>query len=125
MSYDYLDAIGGSSPILSALFYAGHQKADKLEVVLLSHTLGDRVNIGYENIVDAPIKSINGENVRDLQDLANKIGTCSEPFIRICTAEEQDVIVVPSPKHKDFHETNKRILSRYKIASDRCLDSGL
>mmetsp|Transcript_33222 Transcript_33222/g.72849 ORF Transcript_33222/g.72849 Transcript_33222/m.72849 type:complete len:463 (-) Transcript_33222:300-1688(-) len=31
LSYDYLDAIDGSSPILTALFYGGHQNPDKLE----------------------------------------------------------------------------------------------
>jgi len=86
--------------------------------------LSDRVNIGYENIVDAPIKSVNGEKIRDLEDLVSKIEASTDLFLRICTAEDQDVIVVPSPKHRDSSETNKGILSRYKITSDRCLEGG-
>lgn len=124
LSYDYLDAVDGFSPTLTALFYAGHQKAERLEVVVLSQTLSDKVNVGYENIVNAPIKTVNGQSIRDLQDLVDKIEAETEPFLRIYTADDQDVIVVPSPKHQDSAEANKRILSRYKIVRDRCLEGG-
>ena len=122
LSSDYLDAIDGDSPTLTALFYAGRQKEDRLEVVVLSQTLSDKVNIGYETIVDAPIASVNGQKVRDLQDLVDKIEAATESFLRINTAEDQDVIVVPSPKNTESAKANKRILSRYKVTHDRCLD---
>jgi len=125
LSYDYLDAIDGGSPVLTAAFYAGQQKADQLELVVLSHTLSDKVNIGYERITDAPIKSVNGQKIRDLADLVEKVEESSTgPYLRICTAEDQDVIVVPSPTNKESAEANKRILTRYKVSSDRCLDEG-
>lgn len=124
LSYDYLDAIDGGSPVLTAAFYAGQQKADRLELVVLSHTLSDKVNIGYERITDAPIKSVNGQKIRDLADLVQKIESSTESYLRICTAEDQDVIVVPSPTNMESTEANKRILNRYKVSSDRCLEGG-
>ena len=124
LSYDYFDAIDGGSPVLTAAFYAGQQKADQLELVVLSHTLSDKVNIGYERITDAPIKSVNGKKIRDLADLVQKIESSTEPYLRICTAEDQDVIVVPSPTNAESTEANKRILNRYKVSNDRCLEGG-
>ena len=122
LSYDYLDAIDGGGPVLTAAFYAGRQKADQLELVVLSHTLSDKVNIGYETITDAPIKSVNGQKIRDLADLVEKVESSTQHYLQICTAE--DVIVVPSPTNKESAEANKRILTRYKVSSDRCLEGG-
>ena len=104
--------------------FLGQQKADQLELVVLSHTLSDKVNIGYDRITDAPIKSVNGQKIRDLADLVEKVESSKELYLRIYTAEDQDVIVVPSPTNKESAEANKRILTRYKVSSDRCLEGG-
>ena len=46
--YDYLESIEGASSTLTHLYYSGRQTEERLEVVVLSQTLSDEVNVGYE-----------------------------------------------------------------------------
>lgn len=122
VSYDYLDSIDWSSTALTKLYYSGRQSEDLREVVILSQTLSDEINVGYAALANRPIKSVNGESVRDLADLAAKIEASSEALLRIDLVGDEGIIVVPPPKDSEASEANARILSRYKVPTDRCLE---
>lgn len=133
LSLDYLDALGGYSAALADLLFSGKQSEDRRQAVVLSQTLSDSVNIGYEVLENKLIEKVNGESVRDLNDLVEKVekmakekegegdqGGEGEPLLRFETADA-DVIIVPAPGSPDAREAHERILDRYKVGSDRFL----
>lgn len=120
LSHNYADTFDCFPRQLTAMY--DRQSADKLECVVLTSTLSDRVNVGYETITQAPIDSVDGTKVRDLRHLVELIEAATEPLLRITTKGEQHVIILPSRKDPKTVLANERILSRYKIARDRCLD---
>jgi len=103
----------------SHLLWEGKQSEDRIQVVLLTQTLSDEINVGYEEFRDEEIKKVNGHSVRDLKDLIEKVESTTDPIVCFETGHG-DKVIVPSPANA--RDANERILSLYNIGSDRCVD---
>jgi len=133
LSQDYLEAVGENySPRLTSLFYNGKQSEDVGQVILMTMTLSDSVNVGYDKLEDTVITKVNGESIHDLKDLVEKVeksaakgendeGERTEELLLRFETCDADIIIVPAPGTPDAKEANQRIMDRYKLGKDRHL----
>jgi S1-C subfamily serine protease len=123
LTQNYLDAWGDdwrtSAPNTLVRFAEiGEVTEDLEEVVVLSSVLADVANIGYQEIAYATVTRLNGEAVRSLRDLADKLEAVSSGFVEI-VLEDHRKIVLDAERAR---AANPGILARYRIDSDRNLE---
>ncbi|MGB6679873.1 MAG: hypothetical protein WBF08_00935, partial [Candidatus Bathyarchaeia archaeon] len=96
----------------------GEPSKDRREVVLLSTVLADELNVGYQELQDIVITSVNGTNVSTFKDLVIAVeGNRSEFHVFIDNKGNRIVL--------DREKTDERqmvILENYKVGSDRSED---
>jgi hypothetical protein len=61
------------------------------EVVLLSQVLAAEVNIGYEEMLNTQVLSLNGTKVINMAQLVSLVESCSEPFLQFHLDYDQKV----------------------------------
>jgi hypothetical protein len=61
------------------------------EVVLLSQVLAAEVNIGYEEMLNTQVLSLNGTKVINMAQLVSLVDSCSEPFLHFHLDYDQKV----------------------------------
>eukprot|EP00850_Spirogloea_muscicola_P019028 SM000181S03553 [mRNA] locus=s181:225502:231751:- [translate_table: standard] len=96
----------------------GMAEYDNEQVVVLSQVLANDVNIGYEDITNSQVLSLNGEKIRNLQHLAHLVDTCTTEFLRF-SLELQEVVVL---EMKAARPATADILRDHCIPSDRSED---
>ncbi|KAH7302053.1 hypothetical protein KP509_23G054200 [Ceratopteris richardii] len=84
--------------LLDKLLYAMAQTEDE-QLVVISQVLVADINIGYEEIVNTQVISLNGTPVRNLKHLAHMVETCEEEFLTL-DLEYQQMIVLETKKAK-------------------------
>eukprot|EP00850_Spirogloea_muscicola_P009186 SM000051S17546 [mRNA] locus=s51:220822:226189:+ [translate_table: standard] len=96
----------------------GMAEYDNEQVVVLSQVLANDVNIGYEDITNSQVLSLDGEKIRNLQHLAHLVDTCPTEFLRF-SLELQEVVVL---EMKAARAATADILRDHCIPSDRSED---
>ncbi|NQT92377.1 MAG: hypothetical protein HQ559_06420 [Lentisphaerae bacterium] len=85
-------------------------------VVILSHVIPEQVNIGYQHLRDIPVTAVNGEPVRNMDDvfrIADRDGHVTGVSLQSIAVE----LALPSSEKID--DANQRIAQRYSISNLR------
>ncbi len=98
-------------------YHYGTKTPDVCELVFLSHVLADEITVGYEDLYNQCVVSVNGERPKDIADLIQKLETATQA-ITLHLGGGDRVIIDP----KDASQAKDRILQRYRIPSDRSND---
>ena len=118
LSYSYLGEWGKNMPPAELLRLIGEEKESPDDaVVVLATVLGDRVNIGYENLEAIRLVAINGRKIRNLKEVAKIAETGKGEYI---TFEFEDHLPVILNLAK-LRSATPHILRRYQVPADRYL----
>jgi len=99
-------------------YYYGRLTEDKKEIVILSKVLADEINVGYHDVYDRIVYSVNGKKVANMNDLVEAFESYQGKYY-VIVDECGNRIVLDRRKVK---MQSQSILKRYKINSDRSED---
>lgn len=99
------------------LFYYGVRTAQRHEVIILTQVLSDEINVGYQNIYNEVISTINNHEPQNIKDFVNVV-TNAESTVTIKTASGRIIIYDVG----QVKEANERIVQNYHIKCDRSAD---
>jgi S1-C subfamily serine protease len=91
------------------------------QVILLAQVLAHRVNVGFEEIVAAPVRSVNGARVRSMRALVREtelVVKRGDAFLRVELANKTEVVL----DAKEAAAATAEILAAHAIAQDRSAD---
>jgi S1-C subfamily serine protease len=88
------------------------------DIVILTFVLADKVNVGYHDLTNQIVATVNGEKIADLKDLVAKIESAKTDYITIGTETGKTLVI----SVKNAQEATPRILERYRIPADRSPD---
>ncbi len=122
LTLNYLDTWGEKwwyQPVrLRFHFLMDMATPDEEQLAILQYVLADEVNVGYHNMRSLVVERVNGEKVKNLKDLIDKIESSNEKFIKIETESHNRVVL----SKEAALAANSRILERYRIPADRSED---
>lgn len=97
-----------------------HQKAESEgeQVVVLSQVLAAEINLGYEEVCNTQVKSVNGVTVKNLKHLVELVTACQDKYLRF-DLEYSTMIVLET---ETARKSNDDILSTHGIGADRSSD---
>lgn len=93
-------------------------KTSSGEGIVISRVLPHEINIGYQNISDLLVISVNGKEINNMKDLIQAFETHEESFHHIVTLDGLEIIL----DRFDVEEQGTELLKKYLIPSDRFLD---
>ncbi|CAI5945094.1 unnamed protein product [Closterium sp. NIES-65] len=101
----------------------GHAEHEDEEVVVLSQVLAHEANIGYEDITNTCLVSLNGTRVRNVRQLAALVDACtsdweSQPFMQF-ELEHRQLVVLET---KSVRAATADAMADHSIPSDRSED---
>jgi len=99
-------------------YFRGEPTEDRREIVVLVKVLADESNVGYHELRNNVISSVNGREISAMKDLVNAFEENEEKYHRI--VDEQGYQIVLEKKKVD--ENREKILNKYRISSDRSKD---
>mmetsp|Transcript_4929 Transcript_4929/g.14837 ORF Transcript_4929/g.14837 Transcript_4929/m.14837 type:complete len:522 (+) Transcript_4929:366-1931(+) len=85
--------------------------AGRNEVIVVSTKLADRINMGYEGFEHRVVERVNGEAVRNLQQMYKVLQKADGEFVRF-DLEDGLLLVVGRDA---AHAANRRIMEKYRI----------
>lgn len=68
--------------LLDKMMHAMAQNKQQ-QVVVLGHVLANDATIGYEDIINTPVKAVNGTAVNNMRQLVELVQRCKERFLRL------------------------------------------
>jgi len=99
------------NPLLSYYYYGRVLNNEKHEeIVMLSSVLPDRSNVGYHDISNKIIRSINGLPIRNFSDLIDAFKLDTDAFVIEDTDHNKYIIATDG-----LEETNRIIMEKYGI----------
>ncbi len=98
-------------------YFSGLRTSERREVVILTQILADRINVGYEDLYNESVVSVDGVLPRDMQDFVARLDA-AQGVVEIQTSGP-GVIMLDAGQAR---ESNPDILTRYHIAADRSND---
>lgn len=116
LSASYLAEWGKESPPVELLAKAGKWKErPEDETIVLSQVLADKINMGYQGIASAVLKTVNGEKVHNLRELISVIGNTKDEFVIFAFEDDPPIIL----DVKKMRAATPRIMERYRVPADR------
>lgn len=98
-------------------YYSGIRTQQRREIIVLSQILADEVNVGYEDLYNESVVTVNGETPHDMRSFAAYLERV-EGLVEIQTSG-LGLIVLDAAQAR---AANARILERYHIGHDRSAD---
>lgn len=96
----------------------GKKNKDRTEVIFINRILKDTVNFGYDNLRWSIISEINGQKIRNMEDLVSIVEKTEEPYYVIITESGEKIIL----DKKEIENNKENILHKYGLISDRSDD---
>jgi len=96
----------------------GHADAGDQQLVVLAQVLAHELTIGYENIENVLLRSVNGETVRNLRHARDLIGACDDGYLRLGLQNNLMLIL----RAADAKSVTPTVLQKHGIPSDRSPD---
>lgn len=84
------------------------------EIVVLNRVLPIEANVGYHDIADVQVVSINGRKIRRMQDVVDILGGNTAEYVDILTAKGSHIIL----KSQDGRKAKEAIQTAYDINAD-------
>lgn len=98
-------------------YYHGHRTEDRQQLIALTQVLSDPINVGYEEIYDELVGSVNGQAPRDLAHFVSLVDA-AEGLVEIVTARGAVLVLDPEA----VAAQGPAILARYQVPVDRSPD---
>lgn len=121
LTENYLDTWGNwakAPPEFVTLATRGEITDAQDQVIVLSGVLADDVNMGYQNIRYATVKTLNSVKVKNLKDFISKIESTKNGFFEVLLGDNNKIVLDVDKARK----ATSVILQRYRIDSDRSTD---
>jgi hypothetical protein len=99
-------------------YFNGRRSGDREELVVLSHVLGDEMTAGYEDFKERIISKVNGKTISSMQDLLRTLESNGGKYHVLVDDNGKQIIL----EKKKMEESERGILKKYKIRSDRSAD---
>ena len=122
LSENYLRGFGDSwswrsrAPInLMHARYLADPNSPKKEIIVISDILADEVNVGYKKMEDEIVRSVNGKEVKSLEELIEAVEENEKEYVLIETDYRNQIIL----SREEAEESTERILENYEIPADR------
>jgi S1-C subfamily serine protease len=103
---------------LTNYYYHGRQSAERRQVIVLTNILGGELTAGYDDFRNHVITYVNGKAIAAMDGLVKAIEG-NEGQYHVIVDEWGNQIVLERGK---INETQRMILERYKIDTDRSVD---
>jgi len=103
---------------LLTLYQKGIRTPERKQVILLSKVLADEINLGYHDIDNIIIKSVNGNLISSIEDLIEAVENNKKEFHEFEDIDGNKIVL----KRDKVLKYSQRILDTYKITSDRSED---
>lgn len=100
---------------LLSYYLNGEPTREQREIIILVNVLADDINIGYHAFTNGIVTSVNGRNVSNIRELADAFESNKEKFH---TIEDNHGYRIVLDRLKSL-QSNKNIMKRYLIPSDR------
>jgi S1-C subfamily serine protease len=100
-----------------SLYFRGLRTAEREEVVILTHVLADEINVGYEDLDQECVVSVNDHRPTSMRDFVACMDACHD---RIMIKMSRGGTIVLDAENAQ--RVSPRILSRYHISTDRSSD---
>ena len=84
-------------------------------VVVLARVLGDKVNVGYQDLSMLALRSINGQKVHNLREAVEMVESCKDEYITFEFGGDMPVTL----NIGKLRDATPHILERYRIPADR------
>jgi hypothetical protein len=119
LTINYLECWGDSwwdeaPKALLSYLQRNWKKPGQEEIVVLNRVLPIEENVGYHDINDVQVVSINGKNITRMKDVVEIIDHNTTEYVDILTAKGSHIIL----KSKDRMNAQKSIKTIYDIKSD-------
>ncbi|MEI6168286.1 MAG: serine protease [bacterium] len=123
LTTDYVKAWGENWPKEAPPYFltllSANMKSDSMdEVVILTRVLAGNINQGYQDLVNLPIKKVNGHDLGNLRELITRIESSKEPFVTLEATTGQRIVL---GRERCLAE-QQAILKTYQISHDRSVD---
>ncbi len=123
LTQNYLQSFGehwSSKAPLALINYLqnGKKKSDRQQVILLSRLLPDNINIGYQQLNNLVISSINGQPISTMHDVIHAIESHQGAHHTILSEDHKHIVLerLSAEKHHPI------ILNNYRINANRSDD---
>ena len=100
--------------------YYRDQRCGNEQMIVLSKVLNDEVNVGYHGWKNLVLKSVNGHEPKNIQELVDAIVRKKEGemmLFRLTVVGDQDADYVICMREEDVANAEQRVLQRHMIAS--------
>jgi S1-C subfamily serine protease len=101
---------------LKYLYELGERAEGRQEVVVLSHVLSDKLNVGYEDLVMQVVQEVNNVKVRDFAHFVSLLDH-AEGLVRLKTTQQMWLVV----SCEEARAREGELLTRYHIPQARVL----
>lgn len=88
------------------------------QVVILSHALAHKENLGYDTLCDLHLEKVNGQKVRSLQHLKSLLEDCKDEFVRFKFAPTDHIVVL---EHANLERVTAEVCEDHSIPKPFCL----
>ena len=87
------------------------------QIVVINKVLPDSVNAGYHDTLDVVVSEVNGNPVKNLADLIDRIENGASPFVELTLDSGSSIVL----NRADCLAAGERILKQYQVPRDRCV----
>ena len=88
------------------------------QVVILSHVLAHKENLGYDTLCDLHLVKVNGEKVLSLQHLKDLLEACTDEFVRFEFAPKDHIVVL---ERTHLENVTTQVCAEHSIPKPFCL----
>jgi hypothetical protein len=110
------------APFRLAFYETGKVKPDRIERVVLSEVLPNKINLGYEMLHDEVIDEVNGKKISQISDLFDALKSPVNGFdvFKFAPGEPLQMAVLDA---SEVDASNQEIMTQFHIPVDHVLES--
>jgi hypothetical protein len=110
------------APFRLGFYETGKVKPDRIERVVLSEVLPNRINLGYEMLHDEVIDEVNGKKISQISDLFDALKSPVNGFdvFKFAPGEPLQMAVLDA---SEVDASNQEIMTQFHIPVDHVLES--
>ena len=103
---------------LTHYYLNGKRTEDRKEVIVLVEVLADEINVGYHDLDNRVVSYVNGKKISTMEDLVAAFEEHQGPYHTILDERGHQIVL----DRRKVDQNGQRILTRYRITSDRSED---
>jgi hypothetical protein len=110
------------APFRLGFYETGKVKPDRMQRVVLSQVLPDKINLGYEMLHDEVIDEVNGKKISQISDLSEALKSPVDGFnvFKFAPGEPVEMAVLDAT---EVNQTDAEIMTKFHIPADHVLEA--